>query len=127
MLFGSQFTALSLKVSMTMSRFFFAVMTFGKLVDVFELNIETQDEEFYFHCCLAVASSFRPGFYVNNNLFQRIVSHVWQGILKHKHDEEAQYAGRYLLRHLVDEESAKKMIDNAEMHHCEGAQCAVSA
>jgi hypothetical protein len=102
----------------------FVGMTLEKLVDVFELNSETQDEKFYMHYCTAVGSSFGPGNEVNFNLYSRIVSHVWHGVLEHKHDEDVQKTGRYLLRQLVDEESATKMIDHAEMHHCEDEDCA---
>jgi hypothetical protein len=102
----------------------FTGMTLGKLVDVFQLNFETQDAYFYHHYCIAVGISFGPGREVSNTLFQRIVSHVWHGVIKHKHDEEAQDDGRSLLRHLVGEETAKKMIDHAEMHHCEDEECA---
>jgi hypothetical protein len=45
----------------------FAGMTLGKLVDVFQLNFETQDERFYHHYCSVVGSSFDPGHEVSNN------------------------------------------------------------
>jgi hypothetical protein len=102
----------------------FVGMTLGKLVEVFQLNFESQDGYFYRHYCNAIGISFGPGCEVNNSLFQRIVSHVWHGVIKHKHDEEAQDDGRLLLRHLVGEEAAKKLIDHAEMHHCEDEECA---
>jgi hypothetical protein len=102
----------------------FVGMTLEKVVDVFELNFETQNEQFYRHYCFFVGSSFRPGRRVNNNFFQRIVSHVWHGVMKHKHDEDAQRAGRDLLRHLVGEKNAKILIDHAEMRHCAEEECA---
>jgi hypothetical protein len=102
----------------------FAGMILEKLVDVFQINFETQDGYFYRHYCITVNSSFGPGCEVSNNLIHRIVSHIWHGVIKHKYDEEAQDIGRSLLRHLVGEESAKKMIDHAEMHHCVEEECA---
>jgi hypothetical protein len=103
----------------------FAGLTLAKIVDVFELNSETQDEQFYLHYCLSVGSSFGPpGREVNGDLLERIVSHVWHGVIKHKHDEDAQDTGRSLLSYLVGKESAKEMIDHAEMHHCEDEECA---
>ena len=102
----------------------FKGMTLTKIVDVFELNSETQDEHFYRRYCYSVGSSFGPGREVNNNLFQRIVSHIWHGVIKHRHDEEAQETGRSLLSYLVGNENAKEMIDHAEMHHCEDEGCA---
>jgi hypothetical protein len=101
----------------------FLGMTLGKVVDVFQLNFETQDVFFYRHYCFAVGSSFGPGREVNNDLYQRIVSHVWHGVIKHKDDEEAQDIGHRLLRHLVGQEAAMKMIDHAEMHPCEDEEC----
>jgi hypothetical protein len=107
----------------------FVDMTLAKLVAAFELNFETQDEQFYLHYCTAVGSSLGPSLQAKtrNKLLNRIVSHVLHGVIKHKHDEDAQEAGRGLLRHLVDEESAKKMIDRAEMLHCEDPECASCA
>jgi hypothetical protein len=105
----------------------FTGMTLGKLVDVFQLNLETQNGYFYQHYCIAVGSNFGPGCEVSNNLFQRIVYHVWHGVIKHKHDEESQHIGRLLLCNLVGEESASKLIDHAEMHHCEDEECAACA
>jgi hypothetical protein len=102
----------------------FAGLTLAKIVDVFELNSKTQDEKFYMHYCFSVGSSFGPGREVNGNLYKHIVSHVWHGVLKHKHNEDAQETGRCLLSYLVGKESAKKMIDHAEMHHCEDEGCA---
>jgi hypothetical protein len=100
-------------------------MTLAKIVDVFELNSKTANEKFYYSYCNVVGMSFSgPGREVNNNLLHRIVPHVWHGVIKHKHDEDAQDIGRGLLRFLVDEESAEKMIDHAEMHHCEDEGCA---
>jgi hypothetical protein len=103
----------------------FAGVTLGKLVDVYELNCETADAKFYFHYCYSVGNSIDPGLDldVKNKCYPRIVSHVWHGIIKHKHDEVAQGIGRRILRGLVGEESAKKMIDHAEMHHCAGEEC----
>jgi hypothetical protein len=104
----------------------FAGMTLGKLVDVFELNLETADAKFYQHYCLAVSIGLGPHLDddVKNKCFHRIVSHVWHGITMHKHDDEVQDLGRRFLRYLVGEETAKKMIDHAEMHHCEDEECA---
>jgi hypothetical protein len=103
----------------------FAGMTLGKLVDVFELNLETADAKFYQHYCLAVSIGLGPHLDddVKNKCFHRIVSHVWHGITMHKHDDEVQDLGRRFLRYLVGEETAKKMIDHAEMHHCEDEEC----
>jgi hypothetical protein len=61
------------------------------------------------HYCFSVGSSFGPGLDVNNNLLELIVSHVWHGVIKHKHDEDAQETGRSLLSYLVGKESAAKM------------------
>jgi hypothetical protein len=102
----------------------FAGMTLGKIVEVFEVNYETSNEYLYEQYCVVVTFSFSPGCKVKNNLFQRIVSHVWHGVIKHKYDEDAQDTGRYLLRRLVGEETAKGMIGHAEMHHCEDEECA---
>jgi hypothetical protein len=104
----------------------FAGMTLGKLVDVFELNYETADDAmFYFNYCYSAGNSIGPGLDldVKNKCYPRIVSHLWHGIIKHKHDEDAQGIGRLLLRGLVGEENAKEMIDHAEMHHCAGEEC----
>jgi hypothetical protein len=90
----------------------FAGMTLEKLVDVFQLNLETADAMCYQSYCVAVGSSFGPGHEVNNNLYHRIVSHVWHGVIKHKHDEDAKAIGRCFLW----KEIAKKMIEHAEMH-----------
>jgi hypothetical protein len=102
----------------------FAGMTLEKTVDVFELNHGTAGTNLYQQYCVVVSYPFRLGREVNNILFQRIASHVWHGIIKHKHDEETQKTGRGFLRNLVGEESAKEMIDHAEMHHCEDEECA---
>jgi hypothetical protein len=103
-----------------------AGMILGKLVDIFELNIETADEDFYFHYCSAVSmsvpSAIDPD--ANEQLHERIVSHVWLGIIKHKDDDEAQALGRRLLRHLVGAEKAKEMIDHADLRHCAEEYCA---
>jgi hypothetical protein len=101
----------------------FAEMTLEKLVDVFQLNLETADAMCYQSYCFSVGSSFGPGRTVNNNLYQRIVSHIWHGVIKHKHDEEAQDTGRSLLSYLVGKRAAKEMIDHAETHHCEDEDC----
>jgi hypothetical protein len=74
--------------------------------------------------CVAVGSTFGPGCEVSNNLFRRILFHVLHGVVKHKYDEDAQNLGRRLLRHLVGEEAAKKMIDHAEMYDCLEEECA---
>jgi hypothetical protein len=95
----------------------FAAMSLAKLVDVFELNYKTAHGMLYRHYCVAVSHSFGPGHEVNNSLIERIAFHVWHGILKHKHDEEAQAIGRTFLCRLIGKESAKEMIDRAEMHH----------
>jgi hypothetical protein len=119
--------AVYMNVNLTLDRnesVAFAGRTLEKLVDAFELNFETQTGHFYHHYCIAVGSSFGPGCQVSHNLSQRIVSHVWHGVIKHKDDEEAQDIGRSLLRYLVGDETAKKMIDHAEMHHCEDEGCA---
>jgi hypothetical protein len=93
----------------------FAGMTLGKLVDVFQLNIETHDENLYCQYCIAIGSTFGPGCReVSHNLFENIVSHVCHGVIKHKHDEEAHDIGRNLLRHLVGEKAAMNL-----MRHCE--------
>jgi hypothetical protein len=102
-------------------------MIVGKLVDVFELNYESADELLYCQYCDCVGNSFfHPGVppKVKKKIVQRIVSHVWQGVIKHKYDEGAQEYGRRLLYFLVGKETAKKMIDHAEMHHCEDEECA---
>jgi hypothetical protein len=92
-------------------------MTLQKLVDVFELNCETADAMFYQFYCFSVDSRLGPGLdrEVNKTLFERIVFHVWHGVIKHKYDEEVQDIGRSFLRYLVAEETFKKMIDIAEM------------
>jgi hypothetical protein len=104
----------------------FAGMILGKLVDVYDLNYETADEGLYYYYCHAVGSSFGPGSgELIHNLFQQILSHVWHGVMTHKHDEDAQDIGRSLLRNLVgDDETVKKMIEHAELHHCEEEECA---
>jgi hypothetical protein len=102
----------------------FAGRTLEKLVDAFQLNFETQSGYFYRHYCTAIGGSLVPGCGVGIKLFQRIVSHVWHGVIKHKHNDQAQDIGRSLLRQLVGEETAKEMIDHAEMHHCEDEGCA---
>jgi hypothetical protein len=101
----------------------FAGMTLGKLVDVFELNYDTADEELYINYCFAVCHSFGHGNEVIGNSLKRILSHAWRGVIKHKYDEEAQDVGRFLLRHLVPK-SAKMLIDHAEMRHCAEEDCA---
>jgi hypothetical protein len=109
----------------------FAGMTLEKLVDVFELNYETADEQFYKFYCFSVGHSFGTGFdldlAVKKKCFPRIVSHVWHGVIKHKYDEVAQGIGRRHLRCLVGEEISKKMIDYAEMHHCSEEEYAACA
>jgi hypothetical protein len=104
---------------------FAGMMILGKLVDVFELNYETANEMLYYQYCVDVGNSlFLPGVcldVVNKKVFQRIVSHVWHGVIKHKYYEKAQSVGRRLLCYLVGKEAAKEMIEHrAEMHHCEG-------
>jgi hypothetical protein len=100
-------------------------MTLRKLVDVFELNYETADETLYYQYCQCVGNSiFRHDVKVRPEPVQCIISHVWHGVLKHKYDEDAQDVGRRLLGLLVGKESAKEMIDHAEMHHCEDEDCA---
>jgi hypothetical protein len=107
----------------------FAGMTLEKLVDVFELNYETADEGFYKYYCFSVGNSFGAGLdlAVKKKYFDLIVSHVWHGVIKHKYDEVAQGIGRRLLRSLVGEETFKRMIDYAEMHHCAEEECAACA
>jgi hypothetical protein len=103
------------------------IIVLGKLVDVFELNYQTANETLYNKYCLCVGDSlFGPGvhLYLSKNVFQRIVSHVWNGVIKHKYDEKAQEYGRHLLCILVGKEIAKEMIDHAGMHHCEDEECA---
>jgi hypothetical protein len=102
----------------------FAGMTFGGLIDVFQLNFETQNEHFYSCYCFTVGKTFSLGCEVNDNLLERIVSHVWQGIIKHKDNDEAQAIGRTMLRFLVGAEKAKEMIDHADLRHCAEDYCA---
>jgi hypothetical protein len=107
---------------------FAAMLILEKLVDVFELNYQTADELLYYKYCLCVGNSlFHPSgvrFEVKKESFQRMVSHLWNGVIKHKYDEDAQKHGRRLLYLLVGTEAAKEMIDHAEMHHCEDEDCA---
>jgi hypothetical protein len=105
----------------------FAGLIMEKLADVFELNCETTDELFYHFYCSAVGSSFRhagdAGVGVDTKVLERIVLHVWRGIHAYKHDEGAHDAGRDLLFYLVGEETAKEMIDHAEMAFGTGGKC----
>jgi hypothetical protein len=103
----------------------FAGMTLGKLVDVFELNYETADEEFYKNYCVALGNNLKPGLdlVVNKKYFPRIASQAWHGIMKYKNDEVVQYFGRRLLNYIVGPETAEEMIDHAEMHHWEDEEC----
>jgi hypothetical protein len=105
----------------------FAVMMIQKLVDVFELNYETANEKLYCQYCQCVGTSLFHSdvlHEVTKNGYQRIVSHVWHGVMKHKHHEEAQDVGRLLLDDLLGKERAKELFDLAEMHHCEEEECA---
>ncbi|CAB9509034.1 expressed unknown protein [Seminavis robusta] len=58
---------------------------------------------------------------------ERMVQSAWSGITYHKNDSEVQEAGRDLLTRLVGPETALEMIDHAEMHHCEDAECSCAA
>jgi hypothetical protein len=60
-------------------------------------------------------------------MYNRVVHWVWHGVTKHKDHEDAQEIGRELLRHIVGPENALKMIDHAEFHHCEDADCSCAA
>jgi hypothetical protein len=77
--------------------------------------------------CHVLGHCFSRGLKSEPDLFKRIVQCVWAGITAHPHDEEEQAIGRCLLYRLVGPEAAKKMIDHAEMHHCEGARCSCAA
>jgi hypothetical protein len=77
--------------------------------------------------CHVLGSCFSRGFRIEPDLFHRIVQCMWAGITSHPHDEDEQEVGRRLLRHLVGPETAKEMIDHAEMHHYEGAECSCAA
>jgi hypothetical protein len=102
----------------------FVEMMLEKLLDVVELNFE--NEQFYYHYYCTLYNCFRSGLDldVQKQCLPRTVNIVWHGVIKHKYDEEAQAGGRAFLRFLVGAESAKEMIDHAEMHHCEDEDCA---
>jgi hypothetical protein len=98
----------------------FAAMTLETLLEVAELNSESVDEQFYQYYCVAVMNSFRPGLdlRVDMKCYHRSVYFVWRGLFKKECDDKIQVAGRAVLCYLVGEERAKKMIDNAAVHHC---------
>jgi hypothetical protein len=100
-------------------RDYFAGLTLEMLLDVAELNFESADEQFYQYYCVAALNSFRPGLNlgVDKKCFRRTVYYVWRGLFKQESEDKIQVQGRAVLCYLVGKERAKKMIDNAAVHH----------
>jgi hypothetical protein len=91
---------------------------------------ETSPDNLYPDFCLAEGNicCVCPGVdFENEDMFRRVVSHILGGIIETMHDEEAQKPVRVMLRHFVGEEATKKMVEYAEMRHCQDTKYALTA
>jgi len=98
---------------------------FENVVKVLELH---REEVLLYYCgCEALGSCTGPDFNVSQQLQHRAVQCIFDGILTHKNEEDAQSVGRGLLVEVIGQENAMRMIDHAEMHHCEDADYSCAA
>lgn len=77
--------------------------------------------------CFAIRYSADCRADIESTLFQRMIQSVYDGVVVFPDDEECQDIGRYVLNLLLGPEDAKAMIDHAEMHHCQDAECSGAA
>lgn len=77
--------------------------------------------QIFLNCCCAMEELEKGA------LWKRTVQCVWNGITIHRTDGDVQDSGRHLLTILVGPEAAVQMIDHAEMHHSEDAECSCAA
>jgi hypothetical protein len=90
--------------------------------------LSSRSYDIFMACCDILGNCARPGNdTIKGNTYQRMVQCVWAGVICHRDYCSAQSLGRKLLCHLVGPEAAREMIDHAEMHHCEDADCSSAA
>jgi len=94
---------------------------------VYVMNFHRESAAFYKATCDLLSYCFPPGAHVEDTTFHEAVRAVWYGVTSHNYEEHAQRAGRYALRHMVGEKTAKLMIDHSEYHHCSSACCSGAA
>jgi len=86
-----------------------------------------QDAQIYRHACSVLAMCCGPGVHIDAELVDRAVQCTFDGVLRHRRNEDAQMMGLNLLVHFVGPVVARRVMDHVEMHHCEEDECSGSA
>jgi len=100
-------------------RVLIAARVFEKAFTVMELHYK--GAHLYALSCNVLGLCSGPGVTIRFELWHRAVQSTFDGIVLLNLHEDAQTIGRHLLVHLIGQEAAIRMIDRAEMRHCQDA------